>query len=153
MRLPEPTHRAAALILIAAALLFAVLGAWTLVARSAIPLEVDGTITSIDIREEKHPGVDDAWFVGVDGDEQHLDASLARSLNTGDTLHKTRWATTMTVNGQQRSLRPSGDAKAMLLLAPTAVLACATLALPPRRARRSRHAGTQAKRADQTARR
>lgn len=85
-----------------------------------------------------------SWSVigGVDRDEQHLDASLARSFNTGDTVHKTTWDTTMTVNGPPRSLHLSSDAKTMLLLAPTIVVACATLPLPARRARRSRHPRT-----------
>lgn len=124
------------MILVATALLFACLGTWALVVRSAIPLRIDGTITSIDGREEKHPGVDDAWFVGVDGEERHLDTALAKSLAVGDTVRKGRWATTLVVNGQPRPLRLSSDAVAMLRLAPLVVLTCAALALPSRRSRR-----------------
>lgn len=136
MHSSEASRRAAALILIAVAFMFAALGAWALVARSAIPFHLDGTVTSIDVREEKHPGVDDAWFVGVNGDDQHLDTALAKTLRIGDTVAKSRWDTTMIVNGQSRSLHLSNDAEAMLLLAPAAILTCAALALPNRRARR-----------------
>jgi hypothetical protein len=136
MRSPDLRHRLAAGTLVATALFFALLGVWTMVVRSAIPLRIDGTVTSVDARQEKHPGVDDAWFVGVDGKERHLDTELARSLSVGDTVHKDRWADTLVVNGRPRPLRLSDDTTAMMLLAPAAVLACAALALPSRRARR-----------------
>jgi hypothetical protein len=140
MRLPEPSHRVAAVILVATALLFACVGAWAFVVRSAIPLRIDGTVTSIDGRQEKHPGVDDAWFVGVDGEERHLDTALATSLAVGDTVRKDRWSTTLVVNGHPRSLHLSNEASAMLLLAPCIVLTCAALALPSRRSRRPQKA-------------
>lgn len=141
MRSPESRHRAAAVALVMTALCFGLVGLWTLVARSAIPLRVDGTVTSIDARQEKHPGVDDEWFVGVDGEERHLDTALARSLSVGDTVHKGRWSDSLLVNGEPRSLRLSNDAKAMMILAPAVVLACAALAFPGRRGRRRAPSG------------
>lgn len=141
MRLPEPSQRVAAVILVATALVFTCVGAWAFVVRSAIPLRMDGTVTSIDGRVEKHPGVDDAWFVGVDGEERHLDTALARSLAVGDTVRKDRWSTTLLVDGEPRHLRLSRDAWAMLLLAPGIVLTCAGLALPSRRSRTENRPG------------
>jgi hypothetical protein len=133
MRSPEARHRAAALVLVGTALCFALLGVWASVARSTIPLRLDGTVTSIDTRQEKRPGVDDAWFVGVDGEERHLDTALARSLAVGDTVRKDRWSGTLVVDGSPRALQLSNDAWAMSVLASVAVVACAGLALPPRR--------------------
>jgi LPXTG-motif cell wall-anchored protein len=121
MRSPEARHRAAALVLVGTALCFALLGVWASVARSTIPLRLDGTVTSIDTRQEKRPGVDDAWFVGVDGEERHLDTALARSLGVGDTVRKDRWSGTLVVDGSPRALQLSNDAWAMSVLASVAV--------------------------------
>jgi hypothetical protein len=115
------------------AALFAALGAWSLTARSAIPLSVDGTVTNIEVREEKHPGVDDVWMVSIDGKDRHLDAALASDLQVGDTVTKERWETGLSVNGTTRDLDLSGDARAMLGLAPVMVLVAIVLTVPSHR--------------------
>jgi hypothetical protein len=136
MRSRDLHRRAGALALVATAVLFAALAAWTMVARSLIPIQVAGTVEDIEVRAEKHPGVDDAWFVTIDGDERHVDTDLAKSLRVGDTVRTERRSRTLVVNGQPRSLHLSGDAEAMLALAPATVLVCAALAFPAGRAPR-----------------
>lgn len=120
------------MVLVGMAVLFAALGAWSLAARSAIPLTLDGTVTQVEVREEKHPGVDDVWMVYIEGDPRHLDAELAADLAVGDRISKDRWETTLVVNDTTRSLALSEDARAMLGVAPLSVLLATLLAVPGR---------------------
>jgi hypothetical protein len=117
------SRRAAAAVLVAGALAMAGLGAYATVARSAIPLAWHGTVTRVEARREKHPGVDDAWFVTVDGRATHVDAALATSLRPGQRVEKDPWNRTLLVDGTPRRLALSRDARRMLLLAPLLVLA------------------------------
>ena len=109
------------------------LAAWSLAARSTIPLPLDGTVTRIELRHEKHPGVDDVWMVSVDGEQRHLDTAVAHLLEVGDLVTKDRWDTRLSVNGEERSLHLSGDSRAMLWLAPVVALIALALAVPRRR--------------------
>jgi len=120
------------LLLVSMAVVFVALAAWSLSARSAIPLELSGTVTQVEVREEKHPGVDDVWVVYVDGDPRHLDAELAADLEVGDRISKDRWDTGLVVNGTTRGLSLSDDARAMFGVGPLAVLLVTLLALPGR---------------------
>ncbi|WP_243059398.1 hypothetical protein [Nocardioides sp. SR21] len=122
----------AAIALAVTGVLFAALAAWTLVARSTIPAELDGTVTGIELRHEKHPGVDDVWMISVDdGDLRHVDTHVADLVDVGDAVEKSAWDTSLLVNGEPRPLSLSDDARAMLLLAPIIAvvvvsLTCAT---------------------------
>jgi hypothetical protein len=115
-------------VLAAGALAFAALAAGESVARSGLGREWHGTVTSVDLRTEKHPGVDDVWYVAVDGRAVHVDAALARTLRTGDRLDKDRWERSVAVNGTRRALPLSGEARAMLVVAPLAAAAVAATA-------------------------
>lgn len=132
MRSPEAARRTVVLLLVIMAVLFAALGAWSLAARSAIPLALDGTITQVEVREEKHPGVDDVWIVSIDGEPRHLDSELAAELEVGDRIRKDRWETHLDVNDATRDLVFSDDARAMFGVAPLSLLLAALLALPGR---------------------
>lgn len=134
---PDATRRAVAASLTVAAVLFAALATWSLAARSTIPISLDGTVTSIETRAEKHPGVDDVWMVTVDDKQRHLDATIADRLEIGDRVFKQRWDTRLDVNNESRTVNLSGDARAMVLLAPLMALVAAALALPRRRTRAS----------------
>ena len=132
MRSPETARRGAVALLLVAVVLFAALAAWSLAVRSTIPMALDGTVTSVETRHEKHPGVDDVWLVSIDGDQRHLDTEIAVGLSVGDHLEKERWDTHLEVNGEARSLHLSSDARAMLFLAPILALTAAVLAVPQR---------------------
>ena len=106
------------------------LAAYATVARSAIPLRWNGTVTRVEARAEKHPGVDDAWFVTVGGRAVHVDAVLARTLREGDRVEKAAWSRTLRVNGTPRRLALSRDAGRMLGVAPLLVIAVAATAYP-----------------------
>jgi len=132
MRSPEAVRRTVVLLLVIMAVLFAALGAWSLAARSTIPLALDGTVTQVEVREEKHPGVDDVWMVSIDGEPRHLDSELAAELEVGDRIRKDRWETHLDVNDATRDLVLSDDARAMFGVAPLSLLLAALLALPGR---------------------
>lgn len=133
MRSPEAARRGAVALLLVAVVLFAALAAWSLAVRSTIPLALDGTVTSIETRQEKHPGVDDVWLVAIGGERRHLDTEIAEALSVGDHVTKERWDTRLEVNGEERSLHLSHDSRSMLFLAPILALTAAVLAVPQRR--------------------
>jgi hypothetical protein len=70
MRSPEAARTGAVALLLVAVVLFAALAAWSLAVRSTIPMALDGAVTGIEIRQEKHPGVDDVWLVAIDGEQR-----------------------------------------------------------------------------------
>ena len=128
----------AAIALVLTGLLFAAVAAWTLVERSMIPVEVDGTVTAIEVRPEKHPGVDDVWMIRVDDEgPRHVDADVAHLLHEGARVEKEAWTTDLTVDGEHHALTLSDDARAMLVLAPMSGLALVALALTTHRHARS----------------
>ncbi|RNL62649.1 hypothetical protein EFK50_12900 [Nocardioides marmoriginsengisoli] len=117
MRSPRSFWAALTLLLVGVA--FAALAAWSMVARSTIPLALDGTVTSIELRHEKHPGVDDVWMVGFDDDgPRHLDRAVAALLTEGDRVRKDAWSRTLVVDGETHDVALSDDARRMLVLAP-----------------------------------
>ena len=134
---PEPPGHRVALALIAAVVVaFAAAGTWALVARSTIPVAIDAEVTSVEVRGEKHPGVDDVWLVGLDGRTHHFDAAVARAVAVGDRVVKERFSRTLLVDGEPVPLRLSDDARAMLWVAPgTAVVTVAVAALLGKRRR------------------
>ncbi len=121
--------------LIFATVLFGALGAWALVERSTIPWRLDGKVTWVEVREEKHPGVDDAWYVTVDGKARHWDSALATTLNEGDRVSKDRWDRSLSVNGEATMLRLSDDARSMLVVFPVLSATAFALAWTKRRTR------------------
>ena len=113
---PRPSHgsvRLALALVAATVVVFAGVGAWSAWARSSIPMAIDAEVTSLEVRTEKHPGVDDVWLVGLDGETHHLDAAVARRLPVGARVSKDRFARAMTVDGDRVELAPSDDAGAM----------------------------------------
>ena len=124
------SREAAAAVLSAGAFGLAAAGAGEAVARSGIPRAWDGTVTRIEARHEKHPGIDDVWYVAVDGRAVHVDSALATSLRVGDRVEKRRWQRSLRVNGTERRLALSRDARAMLAVAPVTALMVVLLAYP-----------------------
>lgn len=91
--------------------------------RSLIPLALDGTISAIEVRPEKHPGIDDVWLVTIGNRRLHVDAATGRALSEGAQVAKPAWGRRLTVDGAALPLAPSRDARAMLAVMPLAVVA------------------------------
>lgn len=130
MRSGERGFAGAAVVLVLTGVLFAALAAWSLVERSTIPTALQGTVTNVELRHEKHPGVDDVWLVSVDGAAlRHVDSDVAALLEEGDRVQKAAWDRTLIVNDDPHPLVLSEHARTMLTLAPALALAIAALAL------------------------
>lgn len=125
------SRSAAAAVLAATGAAFAALAVWSTAARSAIPLEWHGTVTAVEVRHEKHPGVDDAWFVSVDGDETHVDRAVAALVRPGARVDKERWARTLRVDGVAHRLAYTDEARRMVVVAPAIAAAAALVAVYP----------------------
>jgi hypothetical protein len=118
---------AAALLLVAGAALFAGVDAWSMSARSTVPLTWHGTVTATDARAED---AGDVYFVTVGGDEVHVDASVAALLHPGDRVDKARWSHTLRVNGVPHAVSYSREARRMQTFAPLLVIVAAILVYP-----------------------
>ena len=60
--------------------------------RSAIPLRLGGAVDTIEVRREKHPGVDDVYLLWMQGRGIHVDAEVAKELRQGDRISKSPWS-------------------------------------------------------------
>lgn len=130
----SPDRRAAAVLLVLAAA-FAVIAVTATISRSLIPRAMDGTVDRVEVRTEKHPGIDDVWLVHVNGDVIHVDATTATDLEQGAELQKAAWSRTLTVDGQAIDLHLSHDARTMLWVMPLTLLCVAGAAMADSRRR------------------
>ncbi len=130
MRSRERGFAWAAIAVALTGVLFAALAAWTLVERSTVPSKLEGTVTAIELRHEKHPGVDDVWMVQVDdGGPRHVDSDVAALLEVGDRVQKDAWDTSLVVDGEPNRVSLSKDARAMVAFAPVLAGLIAALTL------------------------
>lgn len=133
MRSPDQHAR---LVLLILAVAFGATAVIASISRSLIPRDVDATVQRVEVRHEKHPGVDDVWIVHLDDDAVHVDAAIAQRLERGMALRKDAWDTTLTAGGENVSLHLSREARGMLWVMPLAVLSAAALSRGWRRRRR-----------------
>lgn len=128
---------AAATFLLVLAVAFALVSVAAMVSRSAIPHALDGTVAHIEVRREKHPGVDDVWLVHLDdGSRLHVDAATAQRLDEGSRVRKPAWQATLAVDGEPVRLALSDDAIGMLWVMPLTVLSAGVAAAASLRSHR-----------------
>lgn len=101
----------------------AVLDVAVAVRRSTVPLALDGVVRQVEVRREKHPGVDDVYVVDV-GSRRDLvvDREMAEALGEGDVVSKDAWSREMRVGDRVVRLGWSRDAVRLALAAPLLVL-------------------------------
>ncbi len=120
----SPSRPAAVLLAIGVA--FALLAVGATVSRSLIPHAIDGTVTAVEVRREKHPGVDDVWLVHLDdGRRIHADAEVARHVSSGARLTTAAGDAQLRVDGTTVDLGLSRDAIGMLWVMPLTILTAA----------------------------
>jgi hypothetical protein len=90
--------------------------------RSLIPLGVDGVVSSLEVRHEKHPGLDDVHLLWMGNRARQIDAEIATSLRSGDRIHKKAWARSLQTPRGALPLAPSRDFKGMLMVMPLLIL-------------------------------
>lgn len=86
--------------------------------RSLIPLRLDGTISTMEVRREKHPGVDDVHLIWVNRRSYHVDAVIAAALREGDRITKGMWGRTLQTPRGTIHLTVSQDCRGMLVVMP-----------------------------------
>jgi len=91
---------------------------WTTFHRSGIPVALTGRIERVEVRPEKHPGLDDVHLVTVSGRTTHLDAEVASLLLEGDEIRKASWSAELTTPRGTSRLDVSRDSWRMLLAMP-----------------------------------
>lgn len=107
--------------LVAAGLAFSVGNIWVTLARSTIPVSLSGTVTDKELREEKHPGVDDVYLVTFsDGRVIQVDRSVFVAARVGAPLEKEAWSRRLRTGEQDVDLDLSTDARRMFILMPLA---------------------------------
>ncbi len=106
--------------------------AWVAFRRSGIPVALDGRVERIDLRREKHPGLDDVYLVTIGPREVHLDDAVARQLAVGEHAHKDAWSTRLETSHGPIALAPSKDTGGMARAMPLLVILALGLLLPRR---------------------
>ncbi len=105
--------------------LFAMANVWVTAGRSTIYYSLDGTVTAMDRRLEKHPGLDDVYLISINSRAWiQIDKGLFDQLHIGSQLTKERWSKQIEVEGQSSRLEYSSDLVGMVRALP---LICAIL--------------------------
>lgn len=113
--------------LLLVALALAAVNLWCTAARSTIPLALNGKILELEIRNEKHPGFDDVFFILLDdGRRLHVDRPVFQSVEVGDLVEKPRFEHVLKISrkGEKLSpveLTPSADHRGMHTVMPIAL--------------------------------
>lgn len=115
-------------------LMFVVGNLWVTLSRSLIPQPISSRVQSVEVRREKHPGVDDVFIVGLETGKVVVDFEVADLLRIGGSIRKEAFSREAIVDRNVVSLETSRDFGRMLIAMPL-LLFCAVLTL--RRARRS----------------
>lgn len=101
---------------------------WCTFHRSGIPVSLTGRVEAVEVRREKHPGLDDVHLVTIGGRQIHLDAEVAAHLAEGEAVRKAAWSRHMETRGGSLAVVPSRDFLRMALAMPlVAMLALALL--------------------------
>jgi hypothetical protein len=102
--------------------LFAGGNLWFTAARSAIPLELRGTVTQKQRLIEKSPGVDDVYIVTIDSGRQiQLDGHVFDAIAEGQSINKLAMTRTLEIEGADFALSWSRDFRGMRWAMPLAV--------------------------------
>lgn len=131
MRLPS-------IVFALAAVVFGLINVGITFARSTIPYALHGRIEAIDLKFEKHPGVDDVYLVTINGRSYHVDRAVGVRLDQSDRIDKQAWSASLRTPRETVRLRPSADARRMTAVMPVAVLAALALTLAGARIDRRR---------------
>lgn len=87
-----------------------------------IPLELNGVVSRLEIRHEKHPGIDDIYLVTIGGRRYHVDRTVGPRLLPGAEITKRRWSKLLETSDGTVQLRASRDAYSMLVAMPVVAI-------------------------------
>jgi hypothetical protein len=104
------------------AFVLATFAAWQLADRGLWLRDLRDTVDRVEVRQEKHPPVDNVHLVHLEGgDVLHVDADIANELGPGSRL-RARAARSLTVDDRILERTPSHDLKAAAVVLPLMVL-------------------------------
>jgi allantoicase len=98
--------------------LLAVANLWVTFARSLIPHEIHGMAVGLEVRREKHPGVDDVFILHLDEGDFVVDREVAGLVHRGELIDKNAWSPDITVAEESHHLETSPDFRRMLIAMP-----------------------------------
>jgi hypothetical protein len=117
-------------------ILFVALGLGNLIVtanRSLIPQTIDAEVAILDIKREKHPGIDDVHFMTLTtGETLHVDKSVAEKLQVGMPIRKQAWEHKLMTEKEQISLEYSKDFRGMMWVMPLSFLVAFAVLIWPR---------------------
>jgi hypothetical protein len=93
---------------------------WSTFHRSGIPVALTGRVERVEVRREKHPGLDDVHLVTISGRRIHLDADVAALVQEGDEVRKPAWSTHLTTPRGTSRIGLSRDFRRMIVAMPVA---------------------------------
>jgi hypothetical protein len=122
-------HKAISIfLLLSLAALLAAANVWYTAARSTIPLALDTTVLSKEVRREKHAGKDDVFLLELEGLGQiQVDREIYESIAIGETLKKEGHSRELRHDDQSLILHWSRDYQGMLAAMPLCMVALAAL--------------------------
>jgi hypothetical protein len=116
--------------------LFVVLGLGNIIVtanRSLIPQTIDAEVALLDIKREKHPGIDDVHFVTLStGETLHVDKAIAEELQVGMPIRKQAWEKELVTGDEHLSLEYSKDFLGMTWVMPLSFLVALAVLIWPR---------------------
>jgi hypothetical protein len=112
-----------AVLLLVIGLGLAIANVWFTAARSTIPLDLNGMVTSMELRREKHPGRDDVFLLKLHSSpEFQVDEVVYRAIDIGERLRKPRWSRRLVHDTETLNLTWSRDCRGMMTAMPLFVL-------------------------------
>ena len=115
-------------LLFSLAALLATANIWFTAARSTIPLALDTTVLSKEVRREKHEGKDDVFLLELEGLGQiQVDREIYETISIDETLKKVRHSTELRHDDRTLILHWSRDYQGMLAAMPLCMVALAAI--------------------------
>lgn len=97
---------------------------WVTFARSLIPFEMHGVVEALEVREEKHPGVDDVFILRLAAGSKGVvvDREIAKLFEGGEVIDKNAWSSEISIAGETIDIGTSTDFKRMSIAVPLLML-------------------------------
>ena len=114
---------------------------WCTCTRALIPMSINATIQKLELRNEKHPGIDDVCLMRISDNRLiQIDSHVYEELSVGDRLEKDRGDRDLSVNGAAVRLEWSQDTRGMARALPVVLtVALALTAMAALRQTSDRH--------------
>lgn len=104
-------------------LFFIVANIWVTANRSLAMRSMEGAVTGMDRRLEKHPGEDDVYLIAWDGGPMvQVDSALFERMQLGSIVEKEAWSMSIRIDGRTEEISLSRDFWGMLALALPAII-------------------------------